>query len=156
MTALNGKYLAVMVNATLNGTPPVSGNVLLPTCGAIGTATTCAVSAGGTPPVVTQAKKAPKAPTVATKVKKNKTFVISLNATKGTATKAANADGLATVVSIATASKKICTATKIVSKKKITGYTIKGLKAGKCSVVVAISGSSTFNASTKTTSVTVS
>jgi hypothetical protein len=59
-------------------------------------------------------------------------------------------------VSIATASKAFCSATKIEKNKKITGYTIKGLKAGKCSVVVAISGSSTFNALTKTTDVIVS
>jgi len=166
MTALNGKYLAVMVNATLNGTPPVYGNVLLPTCGAIGTATTCAVSAGGTPPVVRPpAKKTPKAATVASKLKIGKTITVGLHATKGTAAKGANADGLATVVSIATASKKICTATKVVKNKKITGYTIKGLKAGKCSVVVAIGTTlastgkpavPAFNALTKTTSVTVS
>lgn len=109
------------------------------------------VSGSGTP-----AKKAPKAPTVATKVKIAKTFTVALHATKGTSAKGANSDGLPTVVSIATASKAFCSATKIVKSGKITGYTIKGLKAGKCSVVVTITGSSTFNALTKTTVVTVS
>jgi hypothetical protein len=112
------------------------------------------VTVGGavTPP----AKKAPKAPTVATKVNKGKTFVISLHATKGTSTKGANSDGLPTVVAVSSASKKFCSATKIVKSGKITGYTIKGLKAGNCSVVVTITGSSAFNALTKTTVVKVS
>ena len=110
------------------------------------------VAGSVTPP----AKKAPKAPTVVTKVKIAKTFTVALHATKGTATKGANSDGLPTVVSIATASRGFCSATKIVKSGKITGYTIKGLNAGKCSVVVTITGSSTFNALTKTTVVTVS
>jgi hypothetical protein len=112
------------------------------------------VTVGGT--VTPPAKKTPKAATVATKVKVGRTFTIALHTSKGTATKGANADGLATVVSVATASKAFCSATKIVKSGKITGYTIKGLKAGKCSVVVTITGSSTFNALTKTTVVTVS
>ena len=110
------------------------------------------VAGSVTPP----AKKAPKAPTVATKVNKGKTFVISLHATKGTSTKGANSDGLPTVVAVSSASKKFCSATKIVKSGKITGYTIKGLKAGNCSVVVTITGSSAFNALTKTTVVKVS
>jgi len=115
---------------------------------------TGSVTVGGsvTPP----AKKAPKAPTVATKVNKGKTFVISLHATKGTSTKGANSDGLPTVVAVSSASKKFCSATKIVKSGKITGYTIKGLKAGNCSVVVTITGSSAFDALTKTTVVKVS
>jgi len=115
---------------------------------------TGSVTVGGT--VTPPAKKAPKAPTVATKVKKGKTFVISLHATKGTSTKGANSDGLPTVVAVSSASKKFCSATKIVKSGKITGYTIKGLKAGNCSVVVTITGSSAFNALTKPTVVMVS
>ena len=109
------------------------------------------VSGSGTP-----AKKAPKAPTVATKVKKGKTFVISLHATKGTSTKGANSDGLPTVVTVATASKTKCSVTKVVKSGKITGYTVKGLKAGNCSVVVTITGNTAFNSLTKTTVVKVS
>lgn len=104
---------------------------------------------------VTPAKKAPKAPTVATKLKIGKTLTVALHATKGTATKGANADGLATVVTVAASSKAICSVAKVIKSKKITGYTVKGLKAGKCSVVVTITGSSTFNALTKTTVVAV-
>lgn len=100
-------------------------------------------------------KKAPKAPTVATKAKVGKTFTVALHATKGTAAKGANADGLATVVSVAPASKAFCSVTKAVKAGKITGYTVKGLKAGKCSVVVTITGSATYNALTKTVVVTV-
>jgi hypothetical protein len=104
---------------------------------------------------VAPAKKAPKVPTVATKAKVGKTFTVALHATKGTAAKGANADGLATVVSVAPASKAVCSVTKVIKSKKITGYTVKGLKAGKCSVVVTITGSATFNALTKTVAVTV-
>jgi hypothetical protein len=112
------------------------------------------VTVTGSTPAPT--KRTPKAATVATKVKVGKTFTISLHASKGTASKGANSDGLPAVVSVASASKAFCSVTKVVKSKKITGYTVKGLKAGRCSVVVAISGSSTFNASTKTTVVTVS
>ena len=101
-------------------------------------------------------KKAPKAPTVATKLKIGKTLTVALHATKGTASKGANADGLPAVVTVAAASKAICSVAKVIKSKKITGYTVKGLKAGKCSVVVTITGSATFNALTKTTVVTVS
>lgn len=104
---------------------------------------------------VVPVKKAPKAPTVATKLKIGKTITIALHATKGTATKGANADGLATVVTAAPASKAFCSVTKVIKSKKITGYTVKGLKAGKCSVVVTITGNATFNSLTKTTVVTV-
>ena len=100
-------------------------------------------------------KKAPKAPTVATKLKIGKTLTVALHATKGTASKGANADGLPAVVTVAAASKAICSVAKVIKSKKITGYTVKGLKAGKCSVVVTITGSATFNALTKTTVVTV-
>jgi len=103
-------------------------------------------------------KKDPAFPKVATKVKKGKKFTVALSATKGTSAKGANADGLATVVTVSAASKKICSVTKIVNKKskKITGYTIKGLKAGKCTVVVSITGNSKFKTKSKTTPVAVS
>lgn len=113
-----------------------------------GTATIAAVV---TPP----AKKTPRLPAVTTKVKIGKTISVLLHATKGTATKGANIDGLATVVSASSASKAFCTVAKVIKNKKITGYTVKGLKAGKCSVVVTVTGSSTYNSLTKTTVVTV-
>lgn len=113
------------------------------------------ITVGGTPSV-TPAKKTPKAAVVASRLKIGRTITVALHATKGTASKGVNADGLGAVVSVTSASKKYCSATKIVKNKKITGYTIKGLKAGKCSVVVTVTGSSTFNALTKTTAVTVS
>jgi len=114
---------------------------------------TVTVTGGVTPPVVV--KKTPKVPTVATKLKVSKTLTVALHATKGTASKGANSDGLATVVTVASASKSLCSVAKVIKSKKITGYTVKGLKAGKCSVVVTITGSSTFNALTKTVAVTV-
>jgi hypothetical protein len=103
-------------------------------------------------------KKDPAFPKVANKLKAGKSFTIKLHATKGTSAKGANTDGLATVVTVAAASKKICSVAKVVNKKskKIIGYTVKGLKAGKCSVVVAISGNSKFKAKSKTTPVAVS
>ena len=52
MTALNGKYLAVAFRPTAGA---AFGNLLLPTCGAIGTATSCSVSYGTTPAVTTPA-----------------------------------------------------------------------------------------------------
>ena len=100
-------------------------------------------------------KKAPKVPTVVTKLKIGKTLSVVLHATKGTATVGANADGLATTVTVAAASKAICSVAKVVKSKKVTGYTVKGLKAGKCSVVVAIAGNATYSALTKTVAVTV-
>jgi hypothetical protein len=153
LTALTGKHLMVIILGTA-GTGPSSkyGQLFMKSCGPITSGSTCS-STFGTPAV---AKKTPKAATVATKVKIGKTFIVALHASKGTASKGANADLLPTVVSVASSSKAFCSATKIVKSGKITGYTIKGLKAGKCSVVVTITGSSTFNASTKTTVVTVS
>jgi hypothetical protein len=106
-----------------------------------------------TPP--TPAKKTPRVPTVTTKLKIGKTISVVLHATKGTASKGANIDGLATVVSASSASKAYCSVAKVIKNKKITGYTVKGLKAGKCSVVVTITGSSTYNSLTKTVVVTV-
>ena len=111
------------------------------------------VTVGGS---VTPAKKAPKVPTVATKVKIGKTFSVALHATKGTASKGANADGLATTVTVASASKAFCSVTAVKKSGKITGYTVKGLKAGKCSVVLTITGDATYNSLTKTVAATVS
>jgi hypothetical protein len=90
-------------------------------------------------------------------VKAKKSVTVKLHASKGTSAKGANSDGLATVVSVASSSKKICSVAKVVNKKtkKITGYTVKGLKAGKCSVVVTITGNSAFNSLKKTMVVTV-
>jgi hypothetical protein len=102
------------------------------------------------------AKKAPKVPTVVTKVKVAKTITVVLHATKGTAAKGANADGLATTVTVAAASKAYCSVAAVKKSGKITSYTVKGLKAGKCSVVVTITGNATYNSLTKTTVVTVS
>ena len=106
--------------------------------------------------VTPAAKKAPKVPTVVTNLKIGKSATVVLHATKGTASKGANADGLPTVVSVAAASKALCSVTKTVKSGKINGYTIKGLKAGKCSVVVTITGNATYNSLTKTIVVTVS
>ncbi len=102
------------------------------------------------------AKNAPKVPTVANKVNVKKSFTVKLHATKGTSAKGANSDGLPTVVSVAPASKAFCSVTKVVKNKKITGYSITGLKAGNCSVVVTITGNGSFNKLTKTTVVKVS
>ena len=153
LTAFTGKHLMVIILGTA-GTGPSSkfGELFMKSCGPITSGSTCS-STFGTPAV---AKKAPKAPTVATKVKKGKTFLISLDATKGTSTKGANSDGLPTVVTVATASKTKCSVTKVVKSGKITGYTVKGLKAGNCSVVVTITGNTAFNSLTKTTVVKVS
>ena len=104
----------------------------------------------------TPAKKAPKVPTVVTKLKVAKTITVVLHATKGTAAKGANADGLPTVVTRATASKAYCTVTAVKKSGKITSYSVKGLKAGKCSVVVTVTGNATYNSLTKTVVVTVS
>jgi hypothetical protein len=154
LTAMTGKHLMVIVNGKKGADMMAKrGDLFMKTCGPIASGSTCSSTYGT---AVAPTKKTPKAATVTTRLKIGRTITVGLHTTKGTAAKGANADGLATVVSIATASKKICTATKIVKNKKITGYTIKGLKAGKCSVVVAISGSSSFNALTRTTSVTVS
>ncbi|MCX8529204.1 MAG: hypothetical protein ORN27_03950 [Rhodoluna sp.] len=112
---------------------------------------TLAITIGSVAP----AKSAPKTPTVATKAKVGKTFTVALSATKGTAAKGANVDGLPTVVSVAPATKAFCSVAKVIKSKKITGYTVKGLKAGKCSVVVTITGNATYNALTKTVAVTV-
>jgi hypothetical protein len=109
--------------------------------------------AGG---VVTPALKTPKAPTVATKVKVGKTFTIALHATKGTAAKGANSDGLATTVKVAPSSHGYCSATAVKKSGKITGYTVRGLHAGKCTVLVTITGSSKFKSRNLTTKVTVS
>lgn len=103
---------------------------------------------------VAPAKKAPRVPAVATKLKIAKTITVALHATKGTATKGANADGLATTVT--TTTKTICTVTAVKKSGKITSYTVKGLKAGACKVVLTITGNATYKSLTKTVAVTVS
>ena len=50
LTALNGKHLAVVVRVTAGSS---IGRLVLPTCGAIGTATSCSVSFGAPSPAVT-------------------------------------------------------------------------------------------------------
>ena len=105
---------------------------------------------------VAPAKSAPKVPAVLTKVKVAKTITVALSTTKGTAAKGANVDGLPTTVTIATASKAYCSVTAVKKSGKITSYTVKGLKAGKCSVVLTITGNATYNSLTKTVAVTVS
>lgn len=115
---------------------------------------TVTVTGGVTPP---PAKKAPKVPTILTKVKAGKTFNIALHSTKGTSKTAANLDGLVTKVALTAASKGYCSLTPIVKSKKITGYTVKGLKvhAAKCAVTLTITGNASFNSVTKTVKVNV-
>ncbi len=114
---------------------------------------TVTVAGSVTPP----AKKAPKLPTVATKVKAGKFLTIALHATKGTAKTAANADGLVTKVALTAASKGYCSLTPVIKSKKITGYTVKGLKvhAAKCAVTLTVTGNASFNSVTKTIKVAV-
>jgi hypothetical protein len=106
---------------------------------------------------VVPVKKAPRVPTIATKVKAGKTFSIALHATKGTAKTAANLDGLVTKVVLASSSKGYCSITPVIKSKKIAGYTVKGLKvnATKCAVTITITGNATFNTLTKTVKVNV-
>lgn len=106
---------------------------------------------------VTPAKKTPRVPTIATKVKAGKTFAIALHATKGTAKTAANLDGLVTKVVLASSSKGYCSITPVIKSKKIAGYTVKGLKvnATKCAVTITITGNTLFNTLTKTVKVNV-
>jgi hypothetical protein len=112
-------------------------------------------SCGSSPVVTPVAKNTPQAPKVTTRLKVKKSSVIKLHSTLGTRSKGANSDGLATVVTVAKGSKKICSVTKVVKKKRITGYKVKGRKAGKCSVVVTITGNSSFESSRQTTVVKV-
>jgi len=106
---------------------------------------------------VAPVKKAPRVPTIATKVKVGKTFAIALHATKGTAKTAANLDGLVTKVVLASSSKGFCSITPVIKSKKIAGYTVKGLKvnATKCAVTITITGNALFNSLTKTVKVNV-
>lgn len=116
---------------------------------------TVTVTGSVTPPVIK--KKTPKLPTVATKVKAGKTLTIALHATKGTSKTAANADGLVTKVALTAASKGYCSLTPVIKSKKITGYTVKGLKvhAAKCAVTLTVTGNASFNSVTKTIKVAV-
>jgi hypothetical protein len=103
------------------------------------------------------AKKTPRVPTIATKVKVGKTFAIALHATKGTAKTAANLDGLVAKVVLASSSKGYCSITPVIKSKKIAGYTVKGLKvnATKCAVTITVTGNTLFNTLTKTVKVNV-
>ena len=114
---------------------------------------TVTVAGSVTPP----AKKAPRLPTIATKVKAGKFLTIAMHATKGTATTAANLDGLVTKVALTAASKGYCSLTPVIKSKKITGYTVKGLKvhAAKCAVTLTVTGNASFNSVTKTFKVAV-
>jgi hypothetical protein len=108
-------------------------------------------------PVTPAAKTSPKYPTVLTKLKAKKAFTISLNATKGSASAGANVHGLVTKIAASKASKAFCTVTAVKSKsKKIVAYSVKGLKAGKCSITVAVTGNALYKTETKTFVVTVS
>ena len=101
-------------------------------------------------------KSAPKFPSIGTKVKVKATLPINLHPTKGTTTAGANVDGLITKISVASASKSICSATVYKSKaKKVVAVFVKGLKVGKCTLSVAVSGNAMYNSQTKTFTVTV-
>jgi hypothetical protein len=102
-------------------------------------------------------KKTPRVPTIATKVKVGKTFAITFHSTKGTSKAPASLDGLATKVSLATTSKGYCSLTPIIKSKKITGYTVKGLKVNstRCVVTVSITGNTLFNSYKKVVKVNV-
>jgi hypothetical protein len=114
------------------------------------------VTVAGSVPVVVK-KKTPRVPTIATKVKAGKTFTIALHSTKGTAKTAANLDGLVTKVALTAASKGYCSLTPVIKSKKITGYTVKGLKvhAAKCTVALSVTGNASYNSLTKTVRVNV-
>jgi hypothetical protein len=102
------------------------------------------------------AKSAPNFPIVMPKVKVAKTMPINLHPSKGTSTAGANADGLITKVTVVAASKKYCSVTAYKAKNKtIVAYFVKGLKVGKCSLSVAITGNAMFNSQTKTIVVSV-
>ena len=103
------------------------------------------------------AKKTPRVPTIATKVKAGKTFSFYLSATKGTAKTAASLDGLLTKVVLSSTSKGYCSLTPIIKSKKIAGYTVKGLKvnATRCVVTITMTGNSLFNSYKKVVKVNV-
>ena len=115
------------------------------------------VTVTGSTPVVVVKKKNPRVPTIATKVKVGKTFAITFHSTKGTSKAPASLDGLATKVSLATTSKGYCSLTPIIKSKKITGYTVKGLKVNstRCVVTVSITGNTLFNSYKKVVKVNV-
>jgi len=113
-----------------------------------------------TPAPTTPAKADPTKPSIGSSVKVGKTFKIALKTTGGTKTTGANAQGLVTKVTVASASKAYCSVTPIVDKKKmITGYTVKGLKksagAKTCTLTLAITGNSSYNTVSQAFTVTV-
>jgi hypothetical protein len=102
-------------------------------------------------------KSAPNFPRIETKVKAKRLFAINMHPTKGTSTAGANDDGLITKVTVASASKSVCSVTPYKTKsKKIAAYFVKGLKAGKCTLTVAITGNTTYLSAKKNFLVTVS
>ena len=102
-------------------------------------------------------KSAPNFPRIDAKLRIKGIFAINMHPTKGTATAGANEDGLITKVTAAAASKSICSVTPYKSKsKKVVLYLLKGLKAGKCTLTVAITGNTIYNSAKKNIVVTVS
>lgn len=111
------------------------------------------ITAKGIPGV----KSAPNYPSVVAKLRAKQQFVINMHPTKGTAIAGANNDGLITKVTVAAASKSVCSVTPFKTKsKKVVAYFVKGLKVGKCSLVMAVTGNTIFSSATKTFVVTVS
>ena len=98
-----------------------------------------------------QVKSAPAVPAVATKLKKGATLKIALSAIGATSTKGANANGLATTVTLAATAKGVCSLTAMKTSGKITSYTVKGLavNATKCAVTINITGNNLFNSLVK-------
>jgi hypothetical protein len=160
MTALNGKYLAVMVNAT--GTGGIFGNLLLPTCGAIGTASTCSVAFGTAPPVVAPA--APAAPTLAPQaapaavpaaVKAKKKLTIPAKSAAGLPVKVTASGGCKVKPVVKTVKTKV--GKKTVKSKVTTGYTVTmGKKGTSCTITQSNTGDATYDALNSVSTVTAS
>ena len=111
------------------------------------------------PGVVTVGPKTdPTFPTVASKVTKGKSITIALSSTLGTKTQGKTTQGLNFKASVSSAAKKFCTVTAVKnSAKKITGYSIKGVKksASSCKVNLSITGDGQYNSKSKTVTVKV-
>ena len=111
------------------------------------------------PGVVTVGPKSdPTFPTVASKVTKGKSITIALSSTLGTKTQGKTTQGLNFSASVNSAAKKFCTVTAVKnSAKKITGYSIKGVKksASSCKVNLSITGDGQYNSKAKTVTVKV-
>ena len=154
LNALNGKYLAVMANATAAGS--IFGNQLLPTCGAFGTATTCSVSDGGTPPVVAPPVAAPpalapQAPAgaIPAAVKAKKKLSIPAKTAAGLPVKVVASGGCKVKPVVKTVTTKVVVGkkTKKVKTKVTTGYTVTmGNKGTTCTITQSNSGDATYDA----------